>query len=660
MRNTTITIWARFLAVAVFFTMFCGAGVPVVQDAQAEAERTVSMDFVDTDIQMVIKFISQLTGTNFIVDRKVKGKVTVYSPSRITTSEAYEVFKSVLEVHGYTVVPQGAVTKIVPMVSARHMNVPTVAALGAGRAGDAVVTQIVSLERGSALDLKQAIDPLVSKAGLLTVYAPGNMLIIHDYQSNLERILRVVREADRDSDDSCVGVFTMKNGSATETSALITELLATRIKASARHGDDAPYTVVGAERINAVVFIGGKSDYEIVKHFVESMDVPTPRGKGDIHLVYLENADAESAAKVLQELVTASSVVDGGKTHKGLSRDVKVVGDKSTNSLAISARPEDFAVLRETIQKLDVPRRQVYVEALIMEVSADKGLSFGVNWGAGGTTRFDGTEGLLFGGSNPGGAPGVVDTAKNAFSMPSGFSAGLVMFPFKIGDQQFGSVESLISASQVETGFKILATPQLMSLDNEEAKVDVVDTIPYVEKVTTESKDTESSQTIKYKDVGVKLAVTPQIGKQNNLRLKLHQEVSRIVNTTVSVGEGEPLLLAPTTKKRVVETTVEVENGQTIVIAGLLSRDENRDRNQVPGLGDIPGLGWLFKQKSSQTTDTNLLLFLTPRIIDTAESAERLYREKKRRIMRAGVDDNGLGLPWIAPAVPSAPVFVRP
>ncbi|NJB68757.1 general secretion pathway protein D [Desulfobaculum xiamenense] len=618
------------------------------------------MDFQDTDIQLLIKFISQLTGTNFIVDRRVKGKVTVYSPSRISTDEAYEVFKSVLEVHGFTIVPQGAVTKIVPMVAARNMSVPTLSAPSGGEGpDDKVVTQIVPLDFASSADLAKTLGPLVSKEGLLTSYGPGNILIINDYHSNIRRILTIIREADRKSMDASIGVFPMVNGNAKDAAEMVTKLLDSRSKIRAKRGDSVPHSVVGAERINTVIFIGGADDLRIVKNLVKSMDEPTPRGKGDIHLVYLENADAESAAKVLQSLVEDTTTVADTKERKVISKDVKVVADKATNSLAISARPDDFSLLEETIRKLDIPRRQVYVEALIMEVSADKGLSFGVNWGIGGSTHIRGTDGFVFGGSNPGGAPGVADTKNNAFNMPSGFSAGLVLFPFKIGDKLFGSVESVISASKVDTGFRILATPQLLTLDNEEAKVDVVDTIPYVEKVTTKSENTDESQTIKYKDVGVKLTVTPQIGKQNSLRLKLHQEVSRVVNKTVKVSESEPLLLAPTTKKREVETTVQVENGQTIVIAGLLARDESRDRNQIPGLGDMPGLGWLFKQRNTSTSDTNLLLFLTPRIIDTVDNARRMYREKRSFMEKVGVSDEGLGLPWIAPATLGAPVFEK-
>lgn len=651
-------MWARgacvgAMALAAVLCLLVG-GVVAADGGEGAGADGVRMDFEDADIRSLIKYISDVTGRNFIVDRRVKGRVTVLSPRAITADEAYGVFASVLEVHGFTTVEQGAVTKIVPSAQAQSMSVPTRAGLRPSAGGEAVMTQVLPLTHASSLDLRKALSGLVSAAGLMADYPAGNMLIVTDYRSNVERIAGIVRRADTAARDGHVGVFAMRHGSAPATAEVVTRLLAERREARLRRGESVSHTVAGLARTNTVIVVGVQEDVELVRRLVRAMDVPTPEHTGTVHLVYLENADAASAAEVLRTLMEERAGETGTDATR---RHISVVADTATNALAIAAPQEEFAVLSQMIRRLDVARRQVYVEALIMEVSADKGLSFGVNWSAGGTTRIDGTDALVFGGSNPGGAPSVVDGARETFSMPSGFSAGLVLFPFTIGDQRFNSVESLISASKVDTGFKVLATPQLLTLDNEEARVDVVDTIPFVERVTTESKDTESTQSITYKDVGVKLTVTPQIGTHDMLRLRLHQEVSRVVNKTVSVGESEPLLLAPTTKKREVETTVQVRDGQTIVIAGLLSRDESRDRNQVPGLGDVPGLGWLFKSKSTRQSDTNLLLFLTPRIIDSPEHAARIAREKRRELERVGVDDDGLGEAWIAPPPLPQPVL---
>ncbi|WP_159445985.1 type II secretion system secretin GspD [Desulfobaculum bizertense] len=624
--------------------------------AQEGTPQRVRMDFDNADIRLLIKVMSRLTGTNYVVDQRVKGKVTVFSPHELNAADACNVFESVLQGHGFSVVREGSVSRIVPSAEARSMNMqPLQTGKGAGK-HSGIVTRIIPLKRASAPELRKNLKALVSRIGIITASSSGNLLVITDFAPNVERIREIVAQADRENVPRSVQVFQLRYASAEELAQSIERLLP-RDAAQGKKAQVQAQSVMGESRTNRLLFLGSAEELRLVTELVRMLDTAAPLGCSDVHTVYLENADATGAAKVLQALVDAQEHETQGArdSHTLSQRKISVVADPATNSLLVAARPDAFRNLRQTIAQLDIPRRQVYVEALIMEVSADQGISFGVKWGLGDQFDIDGTPGLIYSGSNPGGPPGVVNTEKKSFTMPGGLSAGLVFFPFKIGDELFNSVESLISASRVDSNFRILATPQLLTLDNQQARVDVVDTIPYVEKVTSGTENTDESQTIRYRDVGVKLEVTPQIGRKNLLRLKLHQEVSRLVNSTVSVGEGEPLLLAPTTKKRQVDTTVQVRNGQTIVLAGLISRDEGQDENKVPGLADVPGLGWLFKQRSNTRVDTNLLLFLTPRILDTVESARLLTREKRGLLefdVLSGASDSigvphPLAMPWV-------------
>jgi general secretion pathway protein D len=584
------------------------------------------MDFDQVDIKVFIKFISELTGKNFVVDDKVRGKVTVLSPSKISVEEAYKVFESVLEVHGFTTVPAGKVIKVVPSVEARQKSVELRKTPGfVPRPDDRIITQIMPLLYANSQEVRKLLAPMVSKQGVVIAYDPTDTLIITDFQSNIQRLLSIVEEIDVEFQEANISVMPLEYASAENLAEKISRLLESKLKQVKGRRAGPPLRILSYERINMLIVLADRQNTQMVKALVKTLDQPTPKGAGNIQVVYLANAQAEELAKVLSGLPAKTQ--PKGK-QPAISTDVKIVADKATNSLVITAKPEEFQVLEPIIIKLDIPRKQVYVEALIMEITSDLSVSVGVNWTAGGKTDlpFGADDGVAFGGSNTG-ALGVLDET-GTLALPSGLTAGVVSFPITIGGITFSNLAAIINAAQTDNDFNVIATPQLMTLDNEEASVVVAENIPFSTRVDEGTAVTDRAiQSLEYRDVGVTLKVTPQINEKRFVKLKIYQEKSTVVSETSQISATQ-VVLAPTTRKRTAETNVQVRDGQTVVIAGLVGDDVNVSVTKVPCLGDMPLLGWLFKFEKRTTERTNLLIFLTPYIVATPEEAEEIYRQK--------------------------------
>ena len=593
---------------------------------KGQAKKTISMDFDQVDIKVFIKFISELTGKNFVVDDKVRGKVTVLSPSKISVEEAYKVFESVLEVHGFTTVPAGKVIKVVPSVEARQKSVELRKTPGfVPRPNDRIITQLMPLLYANAQEVRKLLAPMVSKQGVVIAYAPTDTLIITDFQSNIQRLLSIVEEIDVEFQEANISVMPLEYASAENLAEKISRLLESKLKRVKGRRAEPPLRILSYERINMIIVLADRQNTQMVKALVKTLDQATPKGAGNIQVVYLANARAEELAKVLTGL-PAKTQVKGRQPV--ISTDVKIVADKATNSLVITAKPEEFQVLEPIILKLDIPRKQVYVEALIMEVSVSLDVSVGVNWAGAGKTDlpFGADDGVAFGGSNTG-AIGVLDQT-GGLALPSGLTAGVVSFPITIGGITFSNLAAIINASQTNNDFNIISTPQLMTLDNEEATVVVAENIPFSTRVDEGTAVTDRAiQSLEYRDVGTTLKITPQINENRFVKLKIYEEISRVVSETSQISPTQ-VVLAPTTRKRTAETNVQVRDGQTVVIAGLVGDDVDVNVTKVPCLGDIPLFGWLFKSESRTTRRTNLLIFITPYIVATPEEAEEIYRQK--------------------------------
>ena len=596
------------------------------------AERYVSIDFNNVDINVLIKFISELTGKNFIVDDKVKGKVTIISPGKISEGEAYKVFESVLEVHGYAAVKSGKVTKIVSLPDARTKSIETLLKVEARDSEDKIVTQLIPLRYANAADIKKLFTPLVSKSSVMLAYPQTNMLIVTDIYSNIQRLVRILSAIDVTGIGQEISVIPLHSADAAKLVKIL-DTVFKRAKRLKKGESDLSIKFVADERTNAIVLFASELDTFRVKKLIKLLDKKMPRGKEKIHVYYLENAVAEDLAKVLQMLPSKKAgEAKGKKALPVVSGQTKITADKATNSLIIMADRDDYLTLEAVIKKLDIPRAMVYIECLIMEVNAEKGLSLGTEWIVSNSTEIRGGDGAVGGGfSGPTGPQNILGmltpNPAGINTYPPGAVVGVFGELISVGGLQFPSLALLIQALKTNKDVHILSTPQLITTDNQEATIMVGTNTPYLTKIGTTTAN-ESYSNYEYKDVGITLKVTPQITKDRLVRLNIFQEVTRIDVSAIDLLGADK----PKTSKRTIETTVLVHDKHTVVIGGLIDDQLLQSEHMVPCLGEIPIIGWLFKAMSESTVKTNLYFFLTPHVIQNPDEASEKYLQKKNQI----------------------------
>jgi len=585
-----------------------------------DSERFISIDFNDVDISVFIKFISELTSKNFVVDQRVKGKVTVISPSKISVKEAYKVFESVLEVHGYTTVKAGQVVKIIPSPDARSKNIETRLKEEAASPADRVVTQLIPLKFANSTEIKKLFAPLISKSSVILAYPPTNMLIVTDIYSNIKRLLRLLKAIDVTGMGQELSVIPLEYADSTKFIKILDSVFKTKRSPKAQDSASA-IKFVADERTNTIIVLASEVETAKIKRLINMIDRETPRGKEKIRVYYLENANAEELAKVLQELPTKKGGSPEGRKTSFVSETAKITADKATNSLIIMAGKEDYLVLEEIIQKLDVPRAMVYIESLIMEVNVEKDFNLGVEWIAGGKTSIDDKE-TAFGGafSSTG---GVLPSPLT--SPPAGFTLGIFSEAVTIAGITFPNLGAVVRAYKKDKDVHILSTPQILTTDNEEATITVGKNVPYQTRAGTSDADVDYSY-YEYKDVGITLKITPQISKDRLVRLYISEESTKLDELASTIDER------PTTLKRTIETTVIVKDKSTLVIGGLIDDSFTKTEYKVPCLGDIPLLNFLFKSKSSAGDKTNLYIFITPHVVKHPAEAEEIYQKKKDQI----------------------------
>ncbi len=593
--------------------------------SEKEDSRLISIDFDNVDISLLIKFISELTGKNFLVDNNVKGKVTIISPSKITVDEAYKVFESVLEVSGFTTVPSGKVIKIIPSVEARSKDIET--RFGNARISpeDKVVTQIIPLKYASPEELKKVFSAYISKGGLMISYDPTGILIVTDVLSNITRLLEIIELIDIPGTGEEITVIPLKHASARTMATSLGSVFKTfsGVAGAKRQPADTQMIIVPDERTNSLIIVASEVDTLKIKELLNLLDKEISGG-GDIHVYYLQNSNAEELAKTLMALPkdTQQAAQQAGAANV-LSKDIQIVSDKATNSLIITAQKDEYDILEEVIRKLDRPRSMVYIEALVLEVSMKNQYEIGVQWQVG----EEGSSASVFSASNPGvnNFPSV-DSNGNV-SLSTGLTYGVLGNQITIGGIEFADLGAVFRAYATDSDVQIHSNPMIMTLDNEEAELKVTDEVPFITRRDERVNDSNYGggySNYDYKEVGVKLAITPQINQERFVRLKLDQEVSQVLSFN---EEGQP-----TTFKRTAKTTVRIKDGQTIVIGGLIDKKDNRTNYRVPLLGRIPVLGYLFRSKTASLEKKNLYIFLTPHIIENPTEADKLYENKKGHI----------------------------
>jgi len=635
---------AAAVAIVLFWALL-GASPAAAQPAgpsapgKPPAEQFVSIDFNNVDINLFIKFMSELTGTNFVVDQNVKGKVTIISPARISLDEAYRVFESVLEVNGFTTVKAGEIVKILPAPEARTRNIQTLLEQEKASPEDRVVTQLIPLKYADPEEVKRLFTPLVSKNSVILGYAPANTVIITDVQSNIQRLIKILKQIDKPGAGQQISVIPLQHADAAKLTTLLTNVFKTtapRPQQAAGTIDKQP-VIVADERTSTVVVLASEVDTLRVKQLIAMIDKETPRGRGKINVYYCEHANAEDLAKVLQEIPSQQSGAGsgaaggaGGGAAAGAARGptavvmgkVQINADKATNSLIIMADKEDYDVVEDVIKKLDIPRSMVYIESLIMEVNATKSLELGVQWQLFDRTNVDNSN-VLYGGKF-GTAAGALNPAN---ALGPGLAVGVLTEPFTFGGITLSNISAIVNAVKTDDDFRILSTPQILTTDNQEARITVGENRPFQTQSTT-SVSGGTFDSFEYRDVGKILKITPHVSEGRNVRLKLSLEVTsldRVATATTGLQSTRPV-----TNKRTIDTTVLVQDNHTVVIGGLIDDNRNSNETKVPGLGDIPLLGWLFKTQSDGTQKTNLYIFITPRVIKSPEEADKLVSDKKK------------------------------
>lgn len=608
------------------FSLMAEEKTPSTPPPAAESQRFITIDFDKVDILLFIKYISELTGKNFIIDKAVKGSVSIISPSKISEKDAFQVFESVLAVNGFTTVQAGVMTKIMPSVKARTENIDTLHHGEPSRPEDKIVTQLIPLTHTTPAEMKKVLAPLVSKTSVVIAHTQSGILIVTDTLSNIQKLLSIIKSLDVDYSSDELEVVPLEYATATSIATTINSIFQRTAAPKKGAITTAGVKVVPYDRINALIIMAGPGDVLRVKRLIAMLDTEPERNEGNIRVVYLQHATAKELVAVLTSLPGQEQAKGKGpQKTPAISKDVKVMADEETNALIITASRSEFKVLEDVIKKLDIPRRMVYLEALIMEVNTDVTFDVGVKWiGAGGFADNTGAVLTGWGGSSGFNMDGAITAPGGVASVGSGFTMGVLQQGIQIGGITFPNIAAVLKAYKSNTDFNIIATPQILTTDNKEAKISVGETRPYLTK-TSEADSGTGYQNYEYKDIATTLTITPQINQANTLRLDIATEVSKLNKTASEVDR-------PVTLKRTAQTTVLVQDNDTIVIGGIIGHDATEAEWKIPLLGDIPLLGWLFKTHSTSHLKTNMFIFITPHIIKNPADIARVTLTKEEQM----------------------------
>lgn len=612
----------------------------------------VLLNFEDADIRTIARFVGKLTGLNFVVDESVKGLVTIVSSKPIPVSKVYPVFQVVLQSHGLTTLKHGSVVEIIPVKSAGRRSIPFLSGGRKREKGNPFITRLFQLSFADSDKIMGTVKSLVSSGGEIISYPEAGILLLSDYKDNVERIAQIIKRLDQARAKIEFDVIPLQYAYARDLTNEITRLLEMPEEkkrlyrlafARGKTKEKIEWQevrLVPDERINAILVMAPRREMAEVKAIIHKLDVPPQKDKERIHVFYLKNAVAEDLAKVLEKMFasekgtvrTLKPAVGGGAVLKrAVTGRVIITADKATNALLINASPSDYPVIADVIKKLDVYRSQVYVEALIMEVSEERMRELGVQWFVTGKASINGTKAGIIGSSgdttNIYPFSAAVSSGNMPAAMPPGMILGMLGENITFGNISFPSVAAMVSALKQTTGVNILSTPHLLTLDNEEAEIIVGKNVPIATQkmVTGEASAAGLNQSflIERKDLGITLKITPQITEGDVVRLSIYQEVSAILPSDAQTDLG------PTYTKRSTKTVVAVEDGKTVVIGGLIKNNETERTSKVPILGEIPILGWLFKYQKKSNEKTNLLVFLTPKIVRNHETLSKITKEKR-------------------------------
>ncbi|HTT11874.1 MAG TPA: type II secretion system secretin GspD [Burkholderiaceae bacterium] len=629
------------------------------KDAKAPQadDETVMLNFVNADLEAVVRAIGQFTHRTFVIDPRVKGNINLVTERPVTKEQAYEQLLSALRLQGFTIVESGqpgGVSRILPEADAKLQGGRVVAPEQVAPRGDQIVTEVFRLQYESATNMVPVLRPLIAPNNTISAVGANNSLIITDYADNLRRIARIIEALDSPATAEAE-IVPLKHGLASEIATIANRVLDESARAAGQATDGGQRVQVLAETRTNVLILRATSPArrELAKQLIARLDQPsvTP---GNINVVYLRNAEATKLAPLLRAIVAAdpsfvpqtgggglspapAATGTGGQpglqTTQALSTQSAASGgggggatgpagglagmiqpDPATNSLIITAPEPVYRNLRATIEKLDVRRAQVVIESLIVEVTQDKAAEFGVQWQAlGGFSSSNGNETSVVGGTNfnaRGSGANIIDAAQNLGSLGNGLNVGVIRGSVTLpGIGTITNLAFLARALETVANANVLSRPNIQTLDNEEAKFLVGQNVPFQTGsfTTGTSGATNPFQTFERKDIGTQLRVKPQISEGGAVKLAIYLEVSSIAPTTV---QGQIV-----TNKRSFESNVIVEDGNLVVLSGLIEDSATDNDSRVPVLGSLPLIGWLFRYENRQRTKTNTMVFLRPYVV---------------------------------------------
>ncbi|AGA87095.1 type II secretion system secretin GspD [Stutzerimonas stutzeri] len=617
---------------ALLATSLLAAPLPLLAAEQGIEPSTTRQDgwtinLKDADIRAFIDQISQLSGQTFIVDPRVKGQVSVVSNATLSLSEVYQLFLSVMATHGFSVLTQGDVARVVPNAEAKAE------AGGGPSGGDQLETRVIQVQHTSAAELIPLIRPLVPQFGHLAAVSSANALIISDRSANIARIQNLVRQLDR-AESNDYGVLNLQHGWAVDIAEVLRNSL---MRGEAK--TTAGVQIIADSRTNRLIFIGPSEARGKLASLAQTLDTPTTRS-ANTRVIRLRHNDAKSLAETLGDISEGLKNPESGEATTTRPQNILIRADESLNALVLLADPELIGTMESIVRQLDVPRAQVMVEAAIVEVSGDITDALGVQWAVDARGSRGGAGGVNFG--NTGISVGSVLNAINENEIPDNLPDGAII---GIGTRSFGA---LITALSSNSKSNLLSTPSLLTLDNQEAEILVGQNVPFqTGSYTTDAAGANNPfTTIERQDIGVTLKVTPHINEGATLRLQIEQEISSIAPSASLTAQAVDLV----TNKRAIKSTILAEDGQVIVLGGLIQDDVTRTNAKVPLLGDIPLLGALFRSTQETHIKRNLMVFLRPTVIRDRAGLAALSGKKYSDIRVIETDSAS---PTILPANPT-------
>ena len=651
---------------------------PAQPPARKVTTGQINLNFKDAEVDSVIGAFGHLLNKSFVIDPRVRGKISLETPRPVNRAQAFALLKTVLRQQGFAIVDLGDLYKVVPEADAKLQSGPVEIGAASARDGDEVITQVFQLNHESANNMIPVLRPLVSPNNTITAFPGNNTLIITDYAANLKRLSKVIATLDSPRPAAEVQVVVIKNSIASDIAVAVSKLMDEGNRGGGggpgAGSDPSQRVVVMADpRTNSVLIRSANaSKLTLARSLVEQLDRPANADQANMRVVYLKNAEATKLVEVLHAVLSGESngssgssdssfgssrsrnsggsmFGDSGSSSSGLSSSfgdsdsssggglgsqsginrergnqgptsIKAGGaiiaaDPATNSLIITAPEPVYRNIRGVIDQLDSRRAQVYIESLIVEVKADTVSEMGIQWQFG--TSRPGQNSVVGGTNFSSGGSNILSVTQNpaALAAAGGLNVGVVRNGVSLFGQTFLNLGLLARALEAETNSNIRATPNLLTLDNEEARIIIGQNVPFVTGQYATTNNTLSSpfQTIERKDVGTMLRVRPQVSEGGTVKMEIAQEISAVVDTTQSAGI--------ITNRRAIDSNVLVDDGQIVVLGGLIEDTVEGGISKVPLLGDIPGLGRLFRYDNRKRVKTNLLIFLRPVVLRSADQA---------------------------------------